>query len=197
LVDGDGVGRLGRRTTSFVVKLGDDFRSTGTARVGQVWGGLVCRNSDVGAASLWASLFLWRLVCRNGLTLPEPRSILIDRRHLGLDPNSVRATLKKRLVDLPARLERGMRALEATTDLPVDDLQAGIRSVLKMARLPLRLVPAVLVAYQHEPSSTVFGLVQALTRAAQALTPEERLQAEVGASRYIQQALAGQAGHVR
>jgi hypothetical protein len=71
--------------------------------------------------------------------------------------------------------------------------------VLKLARLPLRLTSFVVAAYGQEPDATAFGISQAVTRAAQTLSPEERLRAEIGASRYVQQAVseARQADRVR
>jgi len=60
------------------------------SQVGDIWGGLMVRNSGVGFASLQMIAFLVRLVCRNGLCAPLPDAVLLRRRHRGLDDSRLR-----------------------------------------------------------------------------------------------------------
>jgi hypothetical protein len=52
-------------------------------------------------------------------------------------------------------------------------------------RLPQRHVKPVLEAYNREPDASRFGISQALTLAAQSLTPEDRLELERAAGHYL------------
>jgi hypothetical protein len=177
------------RSTSFVVKVADPIQS-GVAIVGDVMGTMTFRNSDVGASSLFAALSLFRLFCLNGMLLPEPRAVVLNRRHLGLREDEIRTSLVERLRDLPGRFQRGASALVAATRKPVENVEAEVRGLLKEAHLPVRLVPPIMAAHAIEPlGNTVFALSQALGRAAQNLRPEEGLQLEVVAANYVRRSV--------
>lgn len=62
-----------------------------------------------------------------------------------------------------------------------------LRSILRDARLPLRLLRPLLDAHAKEPLPNAFGVSQALTLAAQSLSPEERFELERAAGRYLTQ----------
>lgn len=53
-------------TLSYALSVGEPFRPGGDARVGDLQGGVIVRNSGVGYASLKVSAYLLRLVCLNG-----------------------------------------------------------------------------------------------------------------------------------
>jgi hypothetical protein len=173
------------RTTSYVVGIGKPFRHGDDGMVGDVWGGLLVRNSGVGYASLIMTLHLTRLVCLNGMTAPLPDALLLRRRHRGIDDGALRSLLTERLSELPARIHLGSERLLAADARPVADLDVEIRRVLDDAGLPQRYLPAITTAYQREPRPTAFGVSQAITLAAQGLTPEERLELEEAAGNYL------------
>ena len=177
------------RSTSFVVRLGDAFQVGGPGNVGEVAGTLTVRNSDVGYASLMACLSLLRLACKNGMLLPDPGAFLMRRRHLGLDRKTITSDLKERLHDLPARLHRGAHALEAASHLAVENVEQEIRAALREARIPLSTLPQVKAAYEQEPHASVWGVSQALARAAQGMTPEGGLATEMAAGTYVRRAV--------
>jgi hypothetical protein len=173
------------RTVSYVVKVGEAFRCGGPGEVGDVWGGLLVRNSGVGFASLLISLHLTRLVCKNGMTAPLPDAVLVRRRHRAIDDGKLRELLSTQLQRLPERLNHGATLLSDARQRPVTDVQMAVRSVLADAALPARHLPAVLAAYDREPEPTAFGIAQAFTRAAQDQTPEIRLDFEQAAGAYL------------
>ncbi len=70
------------RTTSYVVKIGTEYRVGGPGEVGDVWGCVLLRNSGVGYASLVVVAHLHRLACKNGLALPA------DAHHLTIRARS-------------------------------------------------------------------------------------------------------------
>lgn len=64
---------------------------------------------------------------------------------------------------------RDVIVLELGGNLPLE-----VRRILTERRLPLRLLDPILTAYDQEPHPSVFGIAQAMTRAGQEATPEER-----------------------
>lgn len=173
------------RTATYVVRLGHAYRKGGAGNVGDVWGGVLVRNSGVGFASLLLTLHLTRLVCLNGMVAPLPDATLMRRRHRGIEEGNVAKLLDAKLHDLPGRLLEGQRRLERAEQVGVDDIEGTLRVFLVEAKLPQRLLPPILAAYAKEPLPTAFGISQAVTLAAQALPPEERLDLEEAAGRYL------------
>ncbi len=173
------------RTVSYVVKVGEAYRPGGPGDVGDLWGGILVRNSGVGFASLLLSLHLTRLVCKNGMTAPLPDALLLKRRHRALDLGKLRELLASQLDRLPARLAQGAATLRAARDRPVTDIEGVVRQVLAFADLPERHVRSILDAYAREPEPTAFGISQAITLSAQALSPEVRFDLERAAGTYL------------
>jgi len=176
------------RSTSYVVRVGAPLRLGGPAQVGDIVGGLLVRNSDVGYASLVIALHLTRLVCTNGMVVAENKTI-IQRAHRHIDLKDLRAKLALGLQDLPSRIQRAGRALERSAHHAVVDVEAGLVEVLRIARLPLRLLPILAAAYRREPHPSAFGISQAVTLAAQdpTVSSEERVALEVATGEYVEQ----------
>lgn len=173
------------RSTTYVVGVGKPFRPGESHEVGDVWGGLLVRNSGVGFASLSLSLHLERLLCKNGMTAPVPDAVLLRRSHRGIDENAVEEVLLAQVSMLPERLRTGAELLGEAERRPVVDRREAVLGFLQGARLPKRHADPILAAWDEEPSGTVFGLVQAVTRAAQSERPELRFEFERAAGRYL------------
>lgn len=174
------------RTTTFVVQLGDAFRKGDeNARVGQVHGGVLVRNSGVGFASLLVTLHLTRLICLNGMTCPDPDALVLKKRHRGLDVDVIDERLTDGLRDVEPRLHRSARRLVESLKRAVPDIEQELRNLLRDARLPVRMLQPILDAHAKEPLPNAFGVSQALTLAAQGLGPEERFELERVAGRYL------------
>lgn len=182
--------QISEMTTTFVLSIGEPYRPGGHGDVGDVWGGLVCRNSNVGFAALAVNLYLVRLICKNGMTLPDEGSTVLRRIHRGLDLADLEPKLYNKLRGLPARLQRGTDALAESAHMRVDDVDVAVRTMLQESRLPLRLLPGIIEAYQHEQHQTVFGVAQAITLAAQSLPAEQRFDLERAAGTYVETQLA-------
>jgi hypothetical protein len=179
------------RSTSFVLRVAGPFKP-GVSVVGDLLGTVSVRNSGVGYASLWAALSLYRVACGNGLLLPERKAVVLNRRHLGLREHELKGSMVERLRGLPARFQAGASTLEGATRIAVENVETDVRAALKESHLPLRFMPAVMAAHGTEPlGSTVFSVAQALSRAAQMVTAEERLQLEAAAASYLRRAMSG------
>lgn len=179
LVDVEGDAKIIRsdvtdKTTSYVVKIGEPYRIGGPGNVGDVWGGLLVRNSGVGFSRLLVTLFLHRLACKNGLVVSLPGSTIIRARHRGLDLDGLHEQIVAGLDGLPERLHRGARLLGESANTRIDNVELAARDLLVENRLPVRLLPSVMAAYAREPHPSTFGLVSAMTLAAQGQSPEVR-----------------------
>ena len=183
--------RITDRTVSYVIRVGEPFSARGSDHhvVGDVWGGLQVRNSGVGYASLVVSLHLERLLCLNGMTAPIPDALCLKQTHRGHLQERLFDRLLDGLQDVPGKLSAGVRALsEARTQL-IDDPSSELGALLRLARLPARLLPDLEAAYQLEPEPTRFGISQAATRASQKLSPEDRFELDRAAGHYLIRAI--------
>jgi plasmid stability protein len=172
-------------STGFVVRVGDKL--TPSAEVGAVEGCIYVRNSGVGYARLVVGLMLHRLACKNGLIVALPGARLVRAVHLHIDPVRFGQRLAEGLRSLPDAIHRGVRVMADSTGSEVSNVELEVRDVLREAKLPMRLVQPVLTAYAREPRATRFGVSQALTLAAQVLSPEQRFDLERAAGVYLAQ----------
>jgi len=174
------------RTTSYVVQVGAPFHVGGPARVGDVVGGLLVRNSDVGYASLVVALHLTRLVCSNGMVVAESTAI-VRRAHRHIDMRGLQEQLAKGLRELPSRIRRAAHVLERLAHHAVDHVPAVLSQILRDARLPQKLLPILLSAYGREPHTSALGVTQAITLAAQdaSVSAEDRVVLERAAGKYM------------
>jgi hypothetical protein len=174
------------RSTTFVVGVGKPYRIGGPGNVGDVWGGLLIRNSGVGFASLLISMHLTRLLCKNGMVAPLPDAIVVRKRHRFFDDSKLRGVLAEQLRELPGKLSRGADLLATASERALTATpEAEIRGLLEQAGLPRRLAEPILGAYHREPHPTAFGISQAVTLASQSMTPEERFELERAAGTYL------------
>lgn len=175
------------RTTSFVVGIGKPFRPGDDKDVGDIWGCLYVRNSGVGFAAVSFIASLTRLLCKNGMVAPIPDASLLHRAHRSFDLEKLRKLLGERLRELPGRLADAGRVLVASRRERVVDARAALEEILKTAHLPRKLVPELERAFEAEPTlkGSAFGISQAATRAAQAMSPEDRFELERAAGYWL------------
>lgn len=174
------------RSISYVVAVAQPYRVGGPGNVGDVWGGILVRNSGVGFASLLLVAHLTRLLCKNGMTAPVPDAVILRRRHRGTDGDKLAGLLRERLAGIPRVLGRSAEVLQHAVGRSLSrPIAIEVRSLLEEAKLPQRLQAPILAAYEQEPQPTAFGLSQAATLAAQSLVPEDRLELERAVGAYL------------
>lgn len=145
--------------------------------------GFVIANSEVGARALSIQVFVERLVCTNGLVVADSR--LLHWIHRARKVNDFEAKLRGALALLPEKWQRGMRLLEAARGTLVTEPEDHIRGVLAADPVTRKHTETVVTAFAEEPEATLFGVVQAMTRAARGLPPEDRLALEEFAGRHL------------
>jgi hypothetical protein len=175
------------RTTSYMIGVGKPFRPGDDHEVGDIWGGIKVRNSGVGYAAFGMFAGLLRLICKNGMTAPIDGALLLKRAHRAFDVERLRDTLAKRLRDLPGKLALAGQVLTESRRRAVANPGEVFLAILRAAHLPVKLAVQIAEAYDEEPAlkGTAFGVAQALTRAAQAMTAELRFELEQAAGGYL------------
>ncbi len=172
-------------TVSYVVDVGGPF-NPGDAKVGDLRGGLMVRNSGVGFSRLVVTAHLERLVCTNGMVAPVRDPVILAHVHRGaIGEEKIRHTLAERARNIGGQLTGGAQRLLEARRIEVPDLRAAFVDVMRQARIPQKHLPQLEAAYAKEPEATAFGIVQAVTLAAQQFPPEQRFELERAASAYI------------
>lgn len=138
--------------------------------------GFVLANSEVGSRSLAFLSWVWRVVCSNGLVAPVSRLLrLIHRSRKG---GVLQARFAEAVKLLPETWKRTEMVLRRARQDQESDPGMALQ-VLVESHPELRpIADTVYDAYDADPEPNRFGVVQALTRAAQGLPPERRLEVE-------------------
>jgi len=150
-------------------------------------GGFLLWNSEVGAGAVGLLEYVWRLVCTNGLVALTPGRKLFRRVHRRTSNESLERDLSQGLAALPERIERATSALRVARMQYVMEPEATLRNFLAEHPEGRPHTEAVISAYAEEPEPTRFGLVQAITLAAQRLDADRRLMLETLAGQLIVQ----------
>ncbi len=163
--------RLIRPQTKRMILLGDEACA-----------GIHIANSEVGMRAVTVDALVYRLVCTNGLIRMVKGQSLFRRRHVGYGASEA-------LVHLPAAIEASLVEAEqsldrfaASTTQIIEDPEKEINAIGQREGFSEDLVEAIIRQLQTERTdqqNTRFGLINALTGAAQLLGPDERLGVEV------------------
>lgn len=138
--------------------------------------GFLIANSEVGSRSLSILVWVWRLVCTNGMVAPDSQVFRMFHRKRKEDVMG--RNLAQAFERLPDRWRRTESVLRSSRHDLVDDPQAALESLTETHPELRPMGQAIFDAYDADPEPTRFGIVQALTRAAQGLSPERRLEVE-------------------
>lgn len=142
-------------------------------------GGFLLRNSEVGGGAASIVEYLFRQVCTNGLVVPIGSGApLFYRHHRKTSDESIDRALAYGFSQLPARITAATDQIrEARMDY-VPEPEARLAEILSLRPDLRHLTDAAVAAWNQEPEPTRFGLLQALTLAAQGLDPDGRAELE-------------------
>ena len=171
------------RMTSALIALGQPQHVGGV--VGAVWGSIRVTNSNVGWAGLSVSLSLYRLICGNGIRAPTVNAQFVRVRHHSVKMDDIQTQLAEGVRSLPGNLSQATRTFEASTQWPVVNVEAEARALLSERGMIRGHHSGVMAAFRREPHESVFGLSQAITRYAQAVSSEDRVALEGLAGSYV------------
>lgn len=170
---------------SYYVALDRTIVDMGTNGPDVHYNGFIIVNSEVGASALSLFEYLWRLVCQNGLIMLTQGEKLFRKVHRHQEDESIDRDLAYALALLPQRWKNSEKLVRRAKWLPVEKPEDTLRSLLADDPEVKPYVEAVVESYQAEPEPSHFGLIQAMTRTAQNLAPEERFLVERFAGRVL------------
>lgn len=138
--------------------------------------GFLIANSETGSRSLTLLVWIWRMVCTNGLVAPMSRifRMVHRRRKDGL----IEERLSRAIQLLPEHWRHTETTLRSARQHAVADPRATLEALVTNHPQLRPIGESVRAAYEQEPEPNRFGIVQAITRAAQGLRPEDRLAVE-------------------
>jgi len=177
---------------SFHLRLVDPALSQDILPGDRLLAGIHVGNSEVGKRSVSIDAVVFRLVCSNGLIRVVNGKGLLRQRHVSWDPPRFQERLSKAisraLVEGAAFLSR----LVATTRVPVPDIEDALLALGERWNLSLgtrQTVKVNLLAMPAAHQESLWGLVNAVTQAAQGLAPDERYDLEALAGTLAEQGL--------
>ncbi len=147
--------------------------------------GFTLSNSEVGLAPLKITGFIARSICSNGLIVGTPLSALKFAGGLGDWQAEIRAAIFAGVEEARRTVSLYQRAVHTA----VADPRGALLLLSRQAQIG---VEPLLAAFEHEPQSTVAGVLNAITRAAQDLSGPSRMRAELAASDWLNAQSAGE-----
>lgn len=171
------------RTSQYVALSPEDVDLSANGKPDPHRHGFLIVNSEVGARALGLVEYLFRLICTNGMVIAEAARRLFYRVHRKTEDESLDRDLAYAIALLPERWSASADAMRAARRHLVEEPEQTLRQLLAGDPASKPYTEAALAAYRQEPEPTRFGLVQAVTRAAQQVAPEARLSLETLAGR--------------
>jgi hypothetical protein len=127
--------------------------------------GLHISNSEVGLRAVHIEPLVYRLVCTNGLVRPEGQG-KTSIRHVG-NPARIKDTLRNAIEDARDGTQLLVKQFKASIDEEIDDFERLIKATGDRNQLAKYQIQNALDAWMEEKDATLYGVVNAFTRAAQ------------------------------
>lgn len=151
-----------------------------------VYPGFHMRNSEVGFTAVTVDEFSFRLVCLNGMMVTVGDSRLLYRQHRPIDDATLDKQIGEVFENAPVRWEGTRQRLTEMRENEVDDAEKMIDDVLKRMDAPKHFREHAVKSFEAEPLRTEFGILQAITRAAQEYEDmDQRFEFEALAGRFM------------
>lgn len=147
--------------------------------------GLHFANSEVGARNLTGDLMVFRQICTNGMIALLEREHLFYQRHINVERHEVKNGMTAALEMAQIKKMELLDRLQDARAAELENARAEITRFLKLNRGTDEFVTKVHEAWDQEPVNNRFGVVQAITRAAQGLPIDQRVEMEEVAGRYL------------
>ena len=143
------------------------------------------RNSEVGACNLQEDFLVFRQICTNGMIALLNKEHLIDIRHVNIDRHQLRIAVASVADTVLDNHDEVIGRLQVARDITIANPERELSRFLRSNRATDDFLDMAEKAFQREPNATRFGLIQAITRAAQALPTDSRVQMEEAAGRLL------------
>jgi hypothetical protein len=174
---------------SFHLRLIDPTLSREVLAGDPIMAGLHISNSECGRRAAVVDSTVFRKVCANGMIRLIRGKNILCQRHVAVSPPHFVALLKQSLSIGLATASDFMEQMEWATKESVRDVEAEMKSLAQHWHLSQSFVGQVQASLKLERADqqeTVFGLVNAVTQAAQTLDAEARYEMEVVAGKLLE-----------
>jgi hypothetical protein len=160
--------------------------SRGSGKVDGHCIGIHFRSSEVGFGPLVADLLVYRQVCANGMIAQTEKSSMLHKQHRFIDPATIGTEIGMVIEASRHRQSEVLDRLTALRDHRLEDPKATMQMWLRLEKVSETLIKASSEAYDKEPIRSRFGVLQAMTRAAQSFPLDGgRTELETLAGRYL------------
>ena len=132
-----------------------------------VYPGFNIRNSEVGFTAITIDEFSFRLVCLNGMMITTGDSRLMYRRHVPIEDAQLDKQLKGVFEKAPVRWEETRQRMTRSQEVSLDSPAQIIEDELKRLDAPKHFRDLAVKKHEAEPLKNGYGVLQAITRAAQ------------------------------
>lgn len=152
-----------------------------------LFGGFTIDSSDVGKSALNISFFIYKLVCKNGLCLPQ-LSYSINQRHLYLNVESFNLRLKDFFDKFDTFCYEGIEFIKNAKDKAVSlsDKEYFINHIFNTVSMPKKdIEEKVIPLISERYGNSVWGVVNAITEVSQNYSLERRLEFEKRAGKLL------------
>jgi hypothetical protein len=151
-----------------------------------VYQGFHFRNSEVGYTAVIIDSSTFRLVCLNGMIVNVKNGRLLYRVHRSIDDESIDGLLDNAFRKMPAVWEENRKRLAALRMETLEDPEAEILKFLVRNKATKTYQEQVQKAFESEPLPNRYGVLQALSKAAQGeLDMDKRIELEELAGNYL------------
>jgi hypothetical protein len=161
--------------------------------------GIHLANSEVGFRAVTVDAVVWRLVCSNGLVRRVAGKSLLRQRHIHVADARFLPLLEEAIGQATLVAVGFIEQMALSVKTPVPDPEMAIAYLGQMWGLTKQTQEFVRLALLGEPKTgqqdTLYGLVNAVTNAAQRLPVDDRFQLETLASVLIDTSATGKAEH--
>jgi hypothetical protein len=141
--------------------------------------GIHVANSEVGLRAVTVDALVFRLICANGLIKRVNSRSLLRQRHLHVSEPRFAALLEKALREAVTVAAGFIEQMALAVRTPVPDAEKAIEVLAGLWDLPKATQEYVRFAlYGQASGETLYGLVNAVTSAAQRLPVEDRFELE-------------------
>ena len=154
-----------------------------------IYPGFHIRNSEVGYTAIIIDEFSFRLVCLNGMMVTTGDSRLMYRQHRPIEDGVLDKQLGDVFQKVPHRWEHTRQKLNRMQETVVEEPAKIIDDTLAKMDAPKHFREAAIKAHEEEPLNTQYGVLQAVTRAAQEYDDmDRRFEFEAMAGRFMARA---------
>jgi hypothetical protein len=154
-----------------------------------IYQGFHMRNSEVGYTALTIDGFTFRLVCLNGAIMTVKGGRMLYRVHRALDDMQIDNLLDDTFRALPSQWDLNRSRMSALREQTLDgeeEVNNEISKFLTKQNATKAFIDEVKEAFKAEPIRSRFGVLQAITRAAQGVRDmEKRFDLEEMAGAYL------------